>query len=401
MAIWPMDSKWRVSQEFGTNPGGNNPPGGHTGTDIAANEGTPVYAMEDGVVTHADWGASLPGDDSAYGWAQRLYLKKESVGIGVVLKHASYYSTYSHLSRTDLALGSTVKRGQVIGYVGQTGLAFGAHLHWEVLPLSPNYANGVYGRVNPRLYITNSTTQTKTEASTMGYPYKLHTQWTSPNRSTRANFGHSGKPNSIVLHWWDTPARAGTFEGTVSWLCNPQSQVSAHYVVSGRNIACIVSPEEAAWHSGTTKFNGSSIGIEIDPNLPAGTMESVYQLCYELEQTYGSMLFYGHKDVNPGTACPGIIYNKIPEVINKVNALHKSGGKVATASTPSKQTSKPKPATTGSAWTATDNALVHDINGNKRTLRQVLSFRFDKYEKNIKTTEALAKRIAELEKKVK
>lgn len=242
----------------------------------------------------------------------------------------------------------------------------------------------------------------------MGYPYKLHTQWTSPNRSTRANFGHSGKPNSIVLHWWDTPARAGTFEGTVSWLCNPQSQVSAHYVVSGRNIACIVSPEEAAWHSGTTKFNGSSIGIEIDPNLPAGTMESVYQLCYELEQTYGSMLFYGHKDVNPGTACPGIIYNKIPEVINKVNALHKSGGKVATASTPSKQTSKPKPApsktkpaTTTPVWTATDNALVHDINGNKRTLRQVLSFRFDKYEKNIKTTEALAKRVAELEKKVK
>lgn len=360
MGIRPVANHNRITQLFGTNPGGNNPSGGHTGTDYGCPEGEPVVAIAGGTVVWADWGTKLPGDNSHVGYASRWYMEKASVGIGVVIKHDDVWSTYSHLSRTDLNIGDTVQEGQVIGYVGATGLSFGSHLHFEIIPLSPNWSNGMYGRINPAGYTTGNyyvrskstpvvTTQQTKETYAMGYPYTLHTKWTSPNRSSRASFGHNGKPNSIVLHWWNSPDKAGTFEGTISWLCKPEAQVSAHYVISGKNIACIVSPDEAAWHSGTAKYNGCSIGIEIDPRLPAGTMESVYQLCYELEVTYGSMLFYGHKDVNPGTACPGDVYPKIPTVINKVNELHANKGKVPTAkaaSTPAKAPTAKKATTT-------------------------------------------------------
>lgn len=94
----------------------------HTGIDIAAPRGTPVYATADGVVSR-----EAPG--SGY-------------GISVVIKHGySYKTIYAHLSKRAVKPGEKVKRGQVIGYVGNTGLSFGSHLHYEVLkndvPVNP------------------------------------------------------------------------------------------------------------------------------------------------------------------------------------------------------------------------------------------------------------------------
>lgn len=338
IGIRPVSEIYKVSQAFGTNPGGHNPAGGHTGTDYAAPEGTPIVAIADGVVTHANWGTALPGDNSHAGYASRLYLEKASVGIGVVLMHDDVYSTYSHLSRTDLNIGDKVKQGDLLGYVGQTGLAYGSHLHFEILPRNPNYSNGLYGRINTAPYTTgkyfrNSTVANKPVVKTQsttngsGYPYTLITSLTSPNQSTRAYFGHTGRPTGIVWHWWNTPDKAGSAESTARWLSNSTSQVSAHYVVSGTTIYCLVSPEKAAWHSGTAKFNGSTIGIEVDPRLPKGTLETCAQLAYELETNYGSQLFYGHRDVNPGTQCPGVVYSKIPELIKMTNELVKNKGK--------------------------------------------------------------------------
>lgn len=85
----------------------------HSGIDLAAPTGTPVYATADGVVSRADW-------FSSYG----LYISVEH--------GASLQTRFAHLSRLAVAAGDTVRKGDLIGYVGSTGRSTGPHLHYEV-----------------------------------------------------------------------------------------------------------------------------------------------------------------------------------------------------------------------------------------------------------------------------
>lgn len=96
----------------------------HQGLDLLANIGTPVHAAADGLVT-------IAGPDGGYGNA-------------VHIEHAGQRATlYGHLSRiaSDIEPGRYVRRGDVIGFVGNTGRSTGAHLHFEVRvngnPLDP------------------------------------------------------------------------------------------------------------------------------------------------------------------------------------------------------------------------------------------------------------------------
>lgn len=85
----------------------------HSGEDIAAPEGTPVLAMNDGMV--------------------RLTADHFFSGKGVIVDHGlGLFSMYFHLSSVDVEHGQVVKKGQVIGKVGSTGRATGPHLHWGV-----------------------------------------------------------------------------------------------------------------------------------------------------------------------------------------------------------------------------------------------------------------------------
>lgn len=86
----------------------------HTGVDYAAATGTPVMATSDGVVTHR-------GVNGGYGNM-------------VEIRHANGYVTrYAHLNGfADVRSGGRVSQGQVVGYVGMTGLATGPHLHYEL-----------------------------------------------------------------------------------------------------------------------------------------------------------------------------------------------------------------------------------------------------------------------------
>ena len=95
----------------------------HKGTDIGAPYGSPIHAIKDGVVQFA-------GRSGGYGNFIKL-----SHGGGVA-------SGYGHMSRFAVRSGARVRQGQVIGYVGSTGMSTGPHLHWEV------WKNGV--TVNPR-----------------------------------------------------------------------------------------------------------------------------------------------------------------------------------------------------------------------------------------------------------
>jgi murein DD-endopeptidase MepM/ murein hydrolase activator NlpD len=88
----------------------------HTGVDLAAPAGTPIYAAGDGVITYYKW-------QSGY-------------GNKVEIQHVNGYETaYGHMSRyaDGLREGSQVRQGQVIGYVGTTGQSTGNHLHYEIL----------------------------------------------------------------------------------------------------------------------------------------------------------------------------------------------------------------------------------------------------------------------------
>ena len=88
----------------------------HTGTDFAAPAGTPIMASGDGIVTRAQWCGGG--------------------GNCVKIKHNSVYQTvYAHMSKFGRGIkkGARVKQGQIIGYVGSTGLSTGPHLHYEVI----------------------------------------------------------------------------------------------------------------------------------------------------------------------------------------------------------------------------------------------------------------------------
>jgi murein DD-endopeptidase MepM/ murein hydrolase activator NlpD len=88
--------------------------GFHQGIDISTDKGQPVYATADGTVQSA----AYTGD----------------YGNLVVVQHRFGLATrYGHLSRYGVHVGDTVKRGQILGYVGSTGRSTGAHLHYEIL----------------------------------------------------------------------------------------------------------------------------------------------------------------------------------------------------------------------------------------------------------------------------
>lgn len=85
----------------------------HLGLDLAADPGTPVYAAADGKVSSVEWDPGL--------------------GRMIRITHLSGYTTiYAHLSLVKVKIGQHVKRGEMIGAVGNTGYSTGPHLHYEV-----------------------------------------------------------------------------------------------------------------------------------------------------------------------------------------------------------------------------------------------------------------------------
>jgi murein DD-endopeptidase MepM/ murein hydrolase activator NlpD len=98
----------------------------HQGTDYGAAYGTPIRAVTDGIVNFAGW----------HGGHGNMVKLSHNGGLG---------SGYAHMSRIAVSPGARVVQGQVIGYVGSTGLSTGAHLHFEVyrggVAVSPGSVN--------------------------------------------------------------------------------------------------------------------------------------------------------------------------------------------------------------------------------------------------------------------
>jgi murein DD-endopeptidase MepM/ murein hydrolase activator NlpD len=129
-SIWPAHG-WLTGTFGGRSDPFSGEPAFHQGLDISTEKGQPVYATADGTVETA----SYTGD----------------YGNLIVIKHGfGLVTRYGHLSRYNVKPGSQVKRGDVIGFVGATGRATGAHVHYEIL------ANGQL--INPLQLLTQPAT---------------------------------------------------------------------------------------------------------------------------------------------------------------------------------------------------------------------------------------------------
>lgn len=118
-SIWPL-AGGRITDKFGPRIHPiTGKPDDHPGIDISAPRGTDVWATADGVVVQT----------------QNKYVPNRGYGRFIDIDHGNGYTTrYAHLKKIQVKVGQKVKRGQqVIGKVGDTGMATGPHLHYEVI----------------------------------------------------------------------------------------------------------------------------------------------------------------------------------------------------------------------------------------------------------------------------
>ncbi len=112
-STWPVLRSLRSGVGVRNNPFGGSSVEYHKGQDIAAPTGTPINVTADGVVVVAGW--------------------VNGYGNGIYVDHGNGITTrYGHLSRIDVVVGQSVKRGAHLGLVGSTGRSTGPHLHYEV-----------------------------------------------------------------------------------------------------------------------------------------------------------------------------------------------------------------------------------------------------------------------------
>jgi murein DD-endopeptidase MepM/ murein hydrolase activator NlpD len=118
---WPLSGRihildWFNTTTMGGRPGGTPRPWPHKGVDISAFLGTPILAADSGSVSVAQFG----GYNGGY-------------GNYVVVNHGNGFSTlYAHMSSLSVQAGEVVAKGQRLGAAGATGMATGAHLHFEI-----------------------------------------------------------------------------------------------------------------------------------------------------------------------------------------------------------------------------------------------------------------------------
>jgi murein DD-endopeptidase MepM/ murein hydrolase activator NlpD len=115
-AVAATGYSWPISRFVFTVPFGGRTPFQrfHTGIDLAAPIGTPIYAARAGQVSRAGW-------------------SRGGFGLHVIVDHGDSHETiYAHMSRIAVQPGQHVERGEVLGFVGSTGWSTGPHLHFEV-----------------------------------------------------------------------------------------------------------------------------------------------------------------------------------------------------------------------------------------------------------------------------
>ncbi|MCI8601395.1 MAG: M23 family metallopeptidase [Oscillospiraceae bacterium] len=137
----------------------------HRGIDIIGAAGTPIYAFADGIVAfRQDYNANIyPNGDSNSMQSMGNLLCINHYNPDTSIAAGSYVQTvYMHMSSIAVSQGATVKKGQVIGYIGNTGYSSGAHLHFNIGvgsrdSMKPGYSGytsmGSIGVIDPLRYL--------------------------------------------------------------------------------------------------------------------------------------------------------------------------------------------------------------------------------------------------------
>lgn len=122
--LWPTAVR-RITQLFGAREWGMR----HTGLDIGGPVGTPIYAADDGVVIGSGW-------------------NRGGYGNMIIIDHGSgWFTRYGHSSKLLVVAGDSVKKGEIIAFMGSTGRSTGPHLHFEIM------TGDIHHRINPLNYI--------------------------------------------------------------------------------------------------------------------------------------------------------------------------------------------------------------------------------------------------------
>jgi murein DD-endopeptidase MepM/ murein hydrolase activator NlpD len=150
---------------------------GHDGVDFDMPEGTPVLAVDDGVVVRAR--------------------ANSDYGTTMVLRHSWGQSYYGHLSETTKKEGDTVTKGHPIALSGQTGLATGPHLHFGIKPNTNDADNGYYGKINPWPYLANAQSVTDVLAAEVD------------SATESATLVSQNPDESVQIIRWQVSAKAG------------------------------------------------------------------------------------------------------------------------------------------------------------------------------------------------
>lgn len=187
----------------------------HPGIDYKAPLGEPIFCVADGKVTVA-W-----NDPSGYG----LY---------VVVEHSGYCTLYAHLREHILTTGQSIKAGDVIGYVGLTGMTTGAHLHFEIrdcLYSNTNFwlKSTLKGRhvmcIDPKGLVEESAEPPLTKI--LEVRYKIYSSRIHEQRGEPKDFGRKivKKSNRSIeepycindsFQWWEDAARTKPYPTSIS-----------------------------------------------------------------------------------------------------------------------------------------------------------------------------------------
>ena len=178
----------------------------------------------------------------------------------------------------------------------------------------------------------------------MSYVYE--TQYDSPNYTPAwqvpSVYGRNRTIEGFTYHWWGDPNNRPTYEGVISWLSRPNGSSSAHYVLEDGRVACIVAPNDAAWHAGNALGNASTIGIEMNPRCSEGDYRTAAEFSAQLIDAFGDQIKYMHRDWM-ATQCPG---NYDINRIDRESYLFNSGadwGDVTPKDQPAPATPAPQP----------------------------------------------------------
>lgn len=234
--VYPMaPGTYSISSGFGNRAGGF-----HAGLDFAASDGTKFYACQSGTVQYIG---------RADGYGQWIVIDSDdSEGAGCV-EYGHMWDAFA----TGLKVGSKVKAGQHIGYVGSNGQSSGPHLHISVWPRG--YGDG--SKIDPAGWLKGAgnpvapPAPTPNKEATMGVQNPVTRTQISPNR-------HSGGRDVdwVVIH---TQEGSGNAAGIVNYLCNPNAQVSYNAVCDDRETVLVVPWDQNPWAAMNANTRGDHL----------------------------------------------------------------------------------------------------------------------------------------------